>query len=442
MERNTESIRACHRGAMQMLPWALLLMTMLLSSGCDSLTDRPAGYDPIGKGGQPSASVPAGPHLFCLTNIGHTLEAFSLTEQRVLTDTARYLELDPVGPWFDTNSGNGFYISRVDGSGAGKNALIRFYPKTGVETGRLVFPANSNPNDLLLLPGNPGLGWVALKGSTFDDYATNGVALVDLAAMTVVSFHDLNALAPDSGGTLSSLLGFQWHAAGCGGAGCAYGVVNNWKYLVRQGRLLVLQPDATAGQEGRPLLLDDLPLGLNPQMPLALDAVGQAWVVNNGGYMSYCQDKTSCSGGPGNLQVLDTTTFANGMAGDETVRWLTSTGNCPGGATCVEYADFPVDPTGIYPFDGATAWLTTYPDDLVRTVTLNPGTLDMFDASLPQITGALTQTTLPAPALYATSGGYGAALLNQLDQSMGALLSTHDLLAGGGPARCTEFNVP
>ena len=139
--------------------WARgLCLVVGLLAGCeediqsilDDLAGKPQRRATVGTVDDPSILVPPGNQLVCLTNIGHTLTAFSLAEERVLLDTRRVVDLDPVGPWF--HRGLGYYLSRVHASGAGANALIEFDPRSFREIRRLRFPPNSNPNQLLLLP--------------------------------------------------------------------------------------------------------------------------------------------------------------------------------------------------------------------------------------------------------------------------------------------------
>jgi hypothetical protein len=387
----------------------------------DQLAGKPAARDSSGSVTQAGVSVPSGPQLFCIANIGHTLAAFSLAERRVLPETRRYLDLDPVGPWF--SGGYGYYLSRVETSGAGSNALIEFLPQSLAERRRLKFPVNSNPTALLLLPGHPGVAWVALRGSTFDNFATNAIAVVDLNAFTY-TLAGLNALSGPGGaiGTrvggeaLTSLAGFAADEAcpTAAGGSCVYALVNNFNGTVREGWVLVLGEDGGGG----PTLLDAVPVGRNPQDDMLLDgAAGRLWVVNNGGYPPGHQ--------PGNLQALDTSTWA-------TVATVAD-GTSPGGTVAL---------VGIHAFDSATAWVTTYPADAVYTLPLSaPHVLDMAPG-LPMLTGPLFHTTAPGAALYAGKGGYGPAHLAELDSASGALLADHDLQIGNGPVSCGEYLVP
>ena len=415
----------------------LLGLAVMLASACGN----PKQGDPVGRVVQSTDPVPSGPHLYCITNVGQTLTTFSLSGQKVLQGTARILDLDPVGPWFDTSSGDGFYLARVDGSGAGANALIKFDPKTTIEQARLKFPANSNPNQMLILPNHPGMAWVALKGATFDNFATNGLSVVNLSTMTDEAFCDLNAatdtcsrLVPDQGGeSLTSLLGFYWDATGCGGApGCAYAVVGNFNGSVREGWLLVL----TADVDGKPVFQDAIPLGRNPRLEMVLDAGGELWVVNNGGYVHFGDQ-----GAPGTLQVLDTSLFANGTAGGETTAPISVVAN-PATCDSPPSPDPGCDPTGIYSLDGLSAWVTTYPHDVLRTVNLAANTLDTLDTGLPRVTGPFFSVGDPPSALFAGLNGFGQARLGEIDPATGAKLAEYDLQAGQGPVSCAEFDTP
>jgi hypothetical protein len=415
-----------------------VLLVVLLAVAALAACGGPQRSDPVGTVPQVSDPVPSGPHLYCITNVGHTLTSYDLAARQVLPGTSRYLELDPVGPWF--TGGAGYYISRVETSGAGANALIRFDPQSTAETGRLKFAQNSNPNSLLLLSGaHAGLAWVALRGSTFDSFATGGVSVVELATLGETAFCDLNAdtascarLAPAPGLGLTSPLGFLWDAACNGNAGCAYLVVNNFNGAVRDGVLLVLAPDA----QGVPTLLDSIPLGRNPMQDAVLDANRRLWVVNNGGYVHF-----GSGGQEGTLQVLDPDAFANGTPGDETLATLPLVN---GAADCstAPRPDPGCDPTGIYSLDGLRGWVTTYPDSVLRTVDLAAQALDALDGALPRVTGPFFPASQPTPALFAAQGGLGEAYLGELDPASSALLASQDLLAGRAPLSCTEYDLP
>lgn len=414
---------------------ALALVLALALGGCGD----PQRRDPTGTVPQSTAPVPSGPHLYCIANVGQTLVAYDLVTRRPLPATARRLALDPVGPWFA--GGAGYYLSRVDTSGAGANALIRFDPRTTAELGRLVFFSNhapSNPNSLLVLPPpHPPVAWVALRGSTFDGFASDGISVVDLGALADTAFCDLNADTPTCAWPartrtgLTSPLGFVWDAA-CGAAGCAYALVNNFDGAVRDGALLVLEPDA----QGVPVLRDTIPLGRNPLLPMAL-AGTELWVVNNGGYVHFGSE-----GQAGTLQVLDTTAFDDGMPGNETLDVQTV---APAGTDCsaLPRPDPGCDPTGIHA-EGGTAWVTTYPDDVLRTVELGTRTLLPLGPApyAPRITGPFFPVTSPAPALFAALGGLGTARLGEVDPAGPTLLSDQSLQAGPGPLSCAEYTVP
>lgn len=402
-------------------PWFWWLFLLIgLFAGCeeaiqstlDDLAGKPQKRSTVGTSPVPTFQVPPGNHLVCLTNIGHTLAAFSLAEEQVLPDTRRVVDLDPVGPWFQ--EGLGYYLSRVHASGAGANALIEFDPKNFKETRRLRFPPNSNPNQLLLLPAPWSVAWVALRGSTFDNFTTNGIAVVDLAEMEQAAMADLNDLAPDSPERLSSLLGFRWDG-NCGENGCAYGLVNNWMGEVRTGRLLVLEP----GENGAPQLRDLIDLGLNPQKDMLLAGDGVLWVANNGGYADFL-------GEPGTVQALDTAAFGDDVGENETLAILAVGG----------------DPTGIYAFSDSQAWVTSYPDDLIHTIALDTRTLEPLNDSLPRVTGPVMRTGDDLAGIWAGAGGFSEGRLARMDAGSGALLADLSLESGSGPVSCAETTIP
>lgn len=406
-------------------PAAIILPALLLLSGCDDKleellesgggrprAERVSGSVPAGE-----AQVPAGPHLYCITNIGHTLAAFPLTtgldDEGPAAIIRREVELDPVGPWFSARGG--YYLSRVDGSGAGANALIAFDPQTLLETGRLNFPGNSNPAAMLILPDGES-AYVALRGSTFDDFATNGLAVIELETLTQSAFLDLNDPANRAGGgVITSLGGLLYHHGCATGWPCVYGVADNWRNQVRQGWLLILEP---RGLEA-PLLLDAVGLGLNPRETLLLDGEGELWVVNNGGYAEF-------GGRPGTLQLLDSAAFADGLEDNETVAVL----------------DIGGDPTGIYSVAEGRGWVTSYPDGVMREVNLTENVLVERATALPALTGPLFPVTEPAPALYAGMGGFGAAQLGRIDPDTGELLAVYGLQSGNGPLSCAQHTLP
>ena len=411
---------------------ALLLGLLFALNGCegeiedllDALSGDPGSSGVSGASGQHNAPVPAGAHLYCITNIGHTMVAYSLDNGEVLADTRRVLELDPVGPWFV--DGAGFYISRVDGSGAGANALIRFDPRTLAEVARLNFPGNSNPASMLALPGST-TAYVALRGSTFDNFASSGLAVVDLSTMSQTAYLDFNDSENFVGGeALASLAGFVYDGACATGGDCVYALVNNWRNAVRAGWLLVLEPAGGAA----PVITDAVALGDSPLHPMLLDeANGRLWVVNNGGYVNASSDS-----GAGTLQVLDTGGFADGRTGNETLATIQIESTCNPAPS----PDTGCDPTGIFSFSAGEAWVTTYPDDVVRTVSLAGLSLNPLDASLPAVTGPLLVSTSTGE-LYAGMGGFAAGLLGRLSANTGELLDTYDLQSGNGPVQCAEF---
>ena len=409
-----------------------LLLPMVLSA-CDgnleSLLERLSGM-PSEAGTtedtpQTNDPVPAGPHLYCITNIGHSMVAYSLTGQEVLSGTKRLLELDPVGPWFI--EGMGYYLSRVAAGGAGANALIEFDPETLAETRRLNFPGNSNPASMIHLPGT-GLIWVALRGSTFDNFATNGLSVVELEGLSQTAFLDLNQPAyHQDGAALTFLTGF-YHDSGCAlGRPCVYGVVNNWRNNVRDSWLLVLEPNGV----NLPIVHDFIRLGKMAQESLLMSG-GKLWVVNNGGFSNY-----STESGPGNLMALDPATFADGTPGNEISATLAIETACNPPPS----PDTGCDPTGLYPV-GGMGWLTTYPDQIVREIDLATPAVLPHTGSLPELTGPVFSTTSPAPGRYAGQGGYGTARLARLDPVSGAIIAEHDLTAGEGTITCAEYNRP
>ena len=310
----------------------------------------------------------------------------------------------------------------VAGDGSGKNALVEFNPVTLDEVGRLNFPPNSNPTTMLVLPG-AATAYVALRGSTFDGFATNGISVVHLATLTQTGYLNLNDTegypAGHGGGALTSLNGLIWDAA-CNGGACAYAVANNWKNEVRPGYLLVLRP----GTGDIPAIADVIALGDSPEGRLLFGVGGDLWVVNNGGFAEF-------GGGPGSLQVLDPTTFDDGTPDNETVETIDQG----------SHADFPVDPTGLYALDGTIAWLTTYPADVVRTVDLATRSLQPLDPNLPPVTGPLFHPQQPTAAVYGGLGGFGTARLGRINPSSQALLSDQSLLSGGGTVSCTEHTL-
>ncbi len=404
-------------------PLALLALCAFLWSGCDADLQKILN-DVSGKPKASSASesvpqsplpIPPGPHLYCITNVGHTLVLYDLTSDQAQTGLQRYLDLDPVGPWF--SGGRGYYISRVDTSGNGSNALIEFFPQTAVETRRLGLGVNTNPNSMLVLPGFGGVAWIAIRGSTFNfPYGPDGIGVVSLVTMTG-NISPLSNFVP-GGSALHSPISFVWDAA-CparvagGGGPCAYAIVNGFDGILHNGTLLVLAPDGS----GNPVWLDSIALGLNPIEDLFLDAARhQLWIVNNGGFTG---------GSAGTLQVLDTAKFNDGISGNETVATIA--------------AGFA--PTGIFGFDANTGWVTTYPSDHVQSVDLGTQALNA-NPGLPNFTGSIVHTTTPSAQLFAGAGGFGAATLARLNPSNGQLIASNALQAGNGTVSCAEFITP
>ena len=415
------------------LPLALLVLLGGLLVGCEALEGLPDNRDPMGRKRVDVPPLPSGAHLYCITNVEHTLAVYSIAQDAVLHDRRVHLpDLDTVGPWFAGDAG--YYLSRVDGSGAGSNALVRFDPITLRETGRYNFPANSNPNSLFLLPSQPGIGWVALRGSTFDRFATNGIAIMALGAgtpMRQAGYADLNALAALPGETLTSLLGFVWDAAGCG-AGCAWALVNNFDGALRDGVLLQLAPNPDPALP--PAMVARAALGRNALWPFLLAPDGALWVVNNGGYMHY--DPT---GQPGFLQIISAANPAldpdlDGLPG-ETLPLAEPTPGC----SPLPAPDPGCDPSAVYAFDGTRAWVATYPHNVLRVARLDTHTLEDVAFSPAPMSGPL----FSAPSVTAIGlGSYGVARLGILDAATGTLLGEHDLQAGRGPLGCAEHTVP
>lgn len=407
----------------------LLALLVMGLAGCD---DLPESTGTTGTTEQCNASVPSGPHLYCIANVGHTMVAYSLAQNRVLVDSACPLPTDPVGSWF--HGGRGYYLSRVAGDGSGANALIRFDPVTLAETERLTFPPNSNPTNVLVLPGTD-TAWVALRGSTFNSFDITGISAVDLPSLEDTAYCDLKnpdknrkcgSFNPsgEAGLTgddrMTSPVGFVWDAD-CGSGGCAYAVINNWNGEVRKGWLLVLR----VGSNGQPVLREVEALGRNPFGDAYLDADNdRLWVVNNGGYGS--------NGDPGTLWVFDTAELQDDTSGSATPTKLT------------EAEGVPADPTGIYATSIAdTAWLTSYPDDEVYPVDLkaDPTTLSLSALNQPAVTGPI-YTPAISTGLYAGANGFSTAHLAELDPISGNLITEHDLNAGNGPVTCGAYEVP
>ncbi len=411
--------RAC---AMLLAAFALASLSTVLLGGCDAdlqkfldgLTGKPKADSSSDTVSQDPLPIPPGQHLYCITNIGHTLVLYDLAANAANPNLQRYLDLDPVGPWFF--GAHGYYISRVDTSGAGANALIEFDPKTALETRRLSLGVNTNPNSMLVLPGFGGVAWIAVRGSTFNSpYGPNGIGVVNLNTMsgTIVSIP----------AGKNSLISFVWDAAcpaNSGGTGpCVYALVNGFDGVIHPGTLLVYKPDGS----GNPVLLDTIALGgagvvPNPLEDMLLDGT-HLWIVNNGGYT------------PGNaavLQVLDTTKFKDSILNNETLAEIPTS----------------LTATGVFHFDASTAWVTTYPSDVVKTVDLtSPFTFHASPTpSVSPFTGSVLNVTTPSTELFAGAGGFGAASLSQLDPTDGHLVASHALQAGNGTVSCGQFDTP
>lgn len=412
------------------LPIVLLLL-LPGWSGCDAdsqralddLSGKPKAAGAANTANPQALAIPAGPNLYCITNIGHTLVLYDLAANQARTDLQHYLDLDPVGPWFSRTSG--YYISRVDTSGRGANALIEFDPKTALETRRLGLGINTNPNALLPLPGYQDVAWIAVRGSTFNSpYGPDGIAVVNLGTMTgqIVALTDVAGLP--NAANLHLLISFLWDDA-CparstsGGGPCVYALVNGFDGALHAGTLLVLAPDAA----GNPVWIDSVALGVNPLEDMFLDPVRRRlWIVNNGGYSPLPPDPAAPQG---TLQVLDATKLGDGIAGNETLATI------PAGFA----------PSGIFGFDANTAWVTTYPADHVQSVDLGTYALNA-SPGLPDITGSMLRVTVPATRLFAGAGGFSTARLVQLDPTDGQLLATATLDAGDGPVSCAAFTTP
>ena len=424
--------RPAHAGPCRRLTLSIVLLLLLPGwSGCngdlrqalDDLSGKPKAGGSSSTANPAALAIPAGSNLYCITNIGHTLVLYDPAANQVRPDLQRYLDLDPVGPWF--SGASGYYISRVDTSGRGANALIEFDPKTALETRRLGLGINTNPNALLALPGYPDIAWIAVRGSTFNfPYGPDGIAVANLRTMTGQIVPLTGVAGLPNAASLHSLVSFLWDdscpaRAASGGGACVYALVNGFDGVLRAGTLLVLAPDAA----GNPVWLDSVALGLNPLEDMFLDAARRRlWIVNNGGYAPPPPDPAAPQG---TLQVLDTTRFADGLAGNETLTTIS--------------AGFA--PTGVFGFDANTAWVTTYPDDRVQSVDLGTYALNA-SPGLPNLTGAMLRLSGPAPRLFAGAGGFSAARLVQLDPTDGHLLGTSALLAGNGPVSCAAFTTP
>jgi hypothetical protein len=414
--------------------WPAVCVTFALAVslvGCDAdlqkllddLSGTPSASSSSSSTSQTALNIPPGPHLYCITNIGHTLVLYDLAVDQPDTGLQTFLDLDPVGPWF--YGGRGYYVSRVDTSGRGANALIEFDPKTALPTRQLGLRVNTNPNNLFILPGLNGKAWIPVRGSTFNSpYGPDGIAVVDLNAMSGTLYCFLtsnvctNPLPLPNGVDLSgmhSIIKFVWDAT-CpanGGHPCAYAIVNGFSGTLPQttpGTLLVLAPDAN----GIPTYVRQTSLGINPLEDAYLDTtLSHLWVVNNGGYQN---------GATGTLQVIDTSTSA-----------LTSLATLSAG-----YA-----PTGVFGFSTSTAWVTTYPNDLVMSADLTGITLTATpNPALPPVTGSMLTSTLVGTQVFAGAGQFGPAVLQQINPSTGNLIASNALQAGDGTVSCAEFNTP
>ncbi len=412
-----------------------VLMLWMLAS-CDSTPRETRIINVIQ---QAPANIPPGEHLYCITNIGHTMTVFDRPGH-----SNRFLKLDPVGPWFDSDAG--YYISRVEGGG-GANALLRFSPQTLLETGEIRFGANSNPNQLLILGSDDKIGWVALRGSNFDSFATVAIAVVDLENMNGLDSVSLEELVPAdrrNNEKLTSILGFVWDedCPAPSGGGCAYAIVNNWNGETnshggnRAGWLLVLQPDA----QGLPQLVGDVvQLGISPQL-LALLYDENLWVVINAGYASFG------SGEPGYLQKISTSTLFDGASNDIQKSPLAS--NCSGVASGEREDSQGCDPNGISLSPQADiAWVYTGFHGHIRVLDLSTETLQDDNATV-QLTGPLFKVSNPTPRVFSGVGGFGEARLAELNSHPGAdgktiyyIANEYDLNAGRGGLGCAAYTV-
>jgi hypothetical protein len=408
----------------------LAALTLAMCSACDAdlqkilddLSGKPRASGSSDTVSQTPLNIPSGPHLYCITNIGHTLVLYDLAADLPQTNLQRFLDLDPVGPWFSGRLG--YYISRVDTSGRGANALVEFDPKTALGTRELGLGINTNPNSLLILPGYGGVAWIAVRGSTFNTpYGPDGIGVVNLNTMTgnLLCFA-ASSVCPNVLGfpvaanpaSLHSLISFVWDSAcpAFPGSPCVYAIVNGFTGISAFPNpfvtLLVLKPNVN----GNPVWMASVALGTNPLEDMYLDATrGNLWVVNNGDFSP---------GGQATLQAINTTTLGNNL-GTPTATSSTA--------------------TGIFGFDANTGWVTTYPNDHVQTVNLSTGALTA-NPGLPNFTGSVVHTTLPGAQLYAGAGGFGAATLVQLSTSDGHQLAANGLAAGNGTVSCGQFATP
>lgn len=383
--------------------WLGLLFFSLLTLGC---SDAPQKNDPTDSVDQDVETVNASRYLYCITNIGHTMTLFDLDQQTILADSQKQLELDPIGPWFYQDKG--YYISRVASSGAGKNALFEFDPVTLEETDRLLFPPNSNPNSLLILP-EYGLAYVILTGSTFDNWRNNGLAVIEFGPLQQVAYLDLNLEAHYQDGELvASLDGLLYDDQ----RDMVYAVATNYYFEIRTGWLLALSLDGS----GLPQIADSVQLGVNPRGRMVLEDNGELWVINNGGFAEF-------SGEEGSVQVVDVTKLNDGIEDNEIKTQFVLGG----------------DPLGIYQINSSLAYVPTSPNDEVIAIDLQTNALAEAQGSLPKATGPFFNTA--EGELFAGLGGFGQAMLGRYASDSGGLLQEFDLNAGQGQVECAQYNV-
>ena len=407
-----------HRRAFRSALWGAICLGWLLGCAMDSLPSSLGGEE-----GPQGAPAEDGIYLHCITNVGRTLLLFDAVARRALAEPRLTLAPDPVGPWFA--DGVGYYLSRVASDGSGHNALLRFDPRSLARAGTaLPLAPLSNPSDMLILPGT-STAWIALRGSTFDGFATNGIAVVDLANWRA-HYVSLTSLTGDS--SLTSLTDLLFNAD-CDGAPCVYGLVNNWNGRVRQGFLLVLRFDA----QGEPSLAAQIPLGRNPFRPWLDAARGNLWVPNNGGYVQLCPPAAStCEGQAGSVWVLDGSRLARLEAEEDPVlrRWDSASD-----------PQFPADPQRIFGVGSDSVWILGYPEGTIFTVPSDPHSLALAQLLPLQATGPVV--ALPAEAtageevLLVGLGGFGPASLGRLDPLTAEVVAHYELNAGGGEVHCS-----
>ncbi len=407
--------------------WRAGLLLVLISC-----SEAPRPGEAVREKSFPPANISPGEHLFCITNLGHSLTVFDLENNIHLPEENRHILMDPVGPWFDDNSG--YYLSRVGGKGEGKNLLQRFSPQTLLPEGQIGFPANSNPNQLLILPKTPTAfsewGWVALRGDSHDNFATVGISVVNLERLEQESFHSLTDLVSAekrNDEKLTSLLGFIWDADCPSFDGsCVYALVNNWNGEYRSGWLLVLQPDS----QHRPQLKALVQLGISPPWPMLLHEQS-LWIVRSGGFVNY-------GGQPGSLQQINTALLADADSSNDIIQEiaLATTSDCPAKEDRLDRLG--CDPTGIsLAPQGDRAWVFTYDDDFIRVLDLSTGTLANDPHQL-KLTGPLFSTQ---QGHFAALGGYGDAKLAKLSADGSSIQAKYDLEAGNGNLTCTPHAV-